>query len=126
MRMCAVLRELIFVVEWNLFPSLEKRDLPSRESLSLLNKAVTLVISTILDENIVLDSFGFLIKSSVDEPAAELVNLLHKAWPAQSWQRFWTGTHMTPSCDGRGHMSRNRCQPLLQLQTSRYFMMRVL
>ena len=59
MQMCAALWKLICVVEWNLFPSLEKRDLPSREILSLLNKAVTLVISMILDENIVLDSFGF-------------------------------------------------------------------
>ena len=59
MRMCAVLRELIFVVEWNLFPSLEKRDLPSREILSLLNKVLILVIPMDLDENNVLDSFGF-------------------------------------------------------------------
>jgi hypothetical protein len=50
---------LIFVVEWNLCPSLEKRELPSRESLSMLNKAVTLFMPGVLDENIVLDSFGF-------------------------------------------------------------------
>ncbi|QNJ32542.1 hypothetical protein SynPROS91_02180 [Synechococcus sp. PROS-9-1] len=46
-------------MEWNLFPSLEKRDLPSREILSLLNKVVILVMPMDLDENNVLDSFGF-------------------------------------------------------------------
>ena len=59
MQMCAALWKLICVVEWNLFPSLEKRDLPSREILSLLNKVVILVMSMDLDENNVLDSFGF-------------------------------------------------------------------
>ena len=59
MQMCAALWKLICVVEWNLFPSLEKRDLPSREILSLLNKVVILVIPMDLDENNVLDSFGF-------------------------------------------------------------------
>ena len=29
-----------------------------------------------------LTPLAFPIKSSVDEPAAELVDLLHKAWPA--------------------------------------------
>tara|TARA_B100001173_G_C15681663_1_gene418169 strand:- start:222 stop:422 length:201 start_codon:yes stop_codon:yes gene_type:complete len=59
MQMCAALWKLICVVEWNLFPSLEKRGLPSREILSLLNKVVILVIPKDLDENNVLDSFGF-------------------------------------------------------------------
>ena len=59
MQMCAALWKLICVVEWNLFPSLEKRDLPSREILSLLNKVVILVMPMDLDENNVLDSFGF-------------------------------------------------------------------
>ena len=53
MQMCAALWKLICVVEWNLFPSLEKRDLPSREILSLLNKVVILVIPMDLDENII-------------------------------------------------------------------------
>ena len=38
-----------------------------------------------------LTPLAFLIKSSVDEPAVELVDLRHKAWPAQSWQRLWNG-----------------------------------
>ena len=59
MQMCASLWKLICVVEWNLFPSLEKRDRPSREILSLLNKVVILVMPMDLDENNVLDSFGF-------------------------------------------------------------------
>ena len=59
MQMCTALWKLICVVEWNLFPSLEKRDLPSREILSLLNKVVILVMPMDLDENNVLDSFGF-------------------------------------------------------------------
>ena len=59
MQMCAALWKLICVVEWNLFPSLEKRDLPSREILSLLNKVVILVMPMDLDESNVLDSFGF-------------------------------------------------------------------
>ena len=59
MQMCAALWKLICVVEWNLFPSLEKRDLPSREILSLLNKVLILVIPMDLDENNVLDFFGF-------------------------------------------------------------------
>ena len=59
MQMCAALWKLICVVEWNLFPSLEKSDLPSREVLPLLNKVLILVMPMDLDENNVLDSFGF-------------------------------------------------------------------
>ena len=58
MQMCAALWTLICVVEWDLCPSLEKQDLPSREIVSLLNKVVTLVIPMDLDESNVLDSFG--------------------------------------------------------------------